>query len=514
MRTLSRRARRRALVTAGVAALTAVALLPTVAVAEAEPELLGDPVPYLIESVSAPGKVVEIGNPNAQATVPDGTPAAAAVFPFAKTPDALRAQAVLAYPVEGAANTFVLANAEGEVLARRANDDANFRYLTIPGLTLDEASTNPLAQWTVGDAGGGTSSLRNAQAYASGAVAGLDMYNWATAAGSEVQTYDAGTANVQKWRMHALVASVATHEQRVDTGAAPTLPTALTGRYGWGLTAPLANITWNAPAPEVWNTDGTVTVDGTATGYFGETVPVTAQYLVGSLGGAADVAMTGYVGQTLKELQMHAPTRVDRTVSGSSTTVSAPVTWDWASLPADATKTAGILEVPATKATGFEARLVITLTAAENVNILRGSGIHWDYTHMNGTNFRLTDGNRDVTGFDDWRSGGATNRVNPNTVSFYFDQPRQLTGAGVFDRSGLKNVGGVTVQYRDLRGGWIDMPTDAVAWPYVNATPDLSLEFASDPVLATGMRVTITNKAGTTWMSLSEIEAYGPALAG
>jgi hypothetical protein len=72
----------------------------------------------------------------------------------------------------------------------------------------------------------------------------------------------------------------------------------------------------------------------------------------------------------------------------------------------------------------------------------------------------------------------------------------------------------VTVQYRDLIGGWIDMPTDAVAWPYVNATPDLSLEFESTPVLATGMRVIFTNKSSANWMSLSEIEAYGPALAG
>lgn len=516
MRTLSRRARRRALATLSVAALTSLALLPSIAVAEADPDpaLLGEPTPFLIESLSAPGKVIEIGNPNAQTTVPDSTRAAAAVFPFAKTPAELSAQAVLAYPVEGASNTFVLANDDGQVLARRANDDPNFRYLMLPGVTLDEAAANPLAQWTVSDAGNGYSYLRNVQAYGNGAIAGLDMYNWATAAGSEVQTYDAGGANVQKWRMHPLTATVETHQQRVDTGTMPAFPTALTGKYSWGLTAPLTNIAWTAPASDVWNTDGTVTVEGTGTGYFGETVPVTAEYLVGSLGGAADATMSGYVGQTLKELQMHAPTHVERTISGSTTTVRAKVTWDWASVAAEATASAGTIEVPATAATGFDARLVITITPAESVNILRGTGIHYDYTHMNGTNFRLTDGNRTVTGFDDWRSGGAANRVNPNTVSFYFDQPRQLTGAGVFDLNGLKNVGGVTVQYRDLIGGWIDMPTDAVAWPYVNQTPDLSLEFESTPVLATGLRVIITNKASSNWMSLSEIEAYGPELAG
>lgn len=516
MRTPTRRARRRAIAVLGVTALTAVALLPTVAVAQADqdPELLGDPTPYLIESLSAPGKIIEIGNPAAQLTVPDNTTAAAAVFPFTKTADALQAQAVLAYPVEASPERFVLANADGEVLARRTNDDPNYRYLVIPGLTLDEAAADPAAQWTMSDAGGGYSYLRNAQAYANGTVAGIDMYNWATAAGSEVQTYDAGGANVQKWRLHPLTAEVSTFEKRVDTGKAPTFPTELTGRYSWGLTAPLANIAWNAPAADVWNVDGTVTVDGTAIGYFGETVPVKAEYLVGSLGGAADATMTGYVGITLKELRMNAPTTVERTISGSPTTVTSPVTWDWSTVADDATAEAGVIEVPATAGTGFEARLIITIEQGESVNILRGPGIHWDYTHLNGTNFALTDGNRDVAGFDDWRSGGAANRVNPNTVSFYFDQPRQLTGAAVFDNNGRNNVGGVTVQYRDLIGGWTDLPTDATSWPYVNATPNLALEFDSAPVLATGLRVVITNKSNDNWMSLSEVEAYGPGLAG
>lgn len=516
MRTPTRRARRRAIATLGVTALTAAALLPSVAVAEAEqdPSLLGTPTPYLIESLSAPGKVIEIGDPAAQPTVPDSTPAAAAVFPFATTPDALRAQAVLAYPVEAAPDRVVLANADGDVLARRTNDDPNARYLVIPGLSLDDAAVDPYAQWTVTDAGGGYSYLRNAQAYANGAIAGLDMYNWATAAGSEVQTYDAGTANVQKWRLHPMTAEVAAVEQRVDTGKAPTFPTQLTARYSWGLAAPLANIVWDAPSAEVWKVDGTVRVSGTATGYFGEAVAVTAEYLVGSLGGAADATMTGYVGMSVKELQMHAPTTVERPVSGSTTTVTSPVTWDWSVVTDDATAVEGVIEVPAIAGTGFEARLLITIGAAESVNVLRGEGIHWDYTHLNGTNFALTDGNRDVAGFDDWRSGGAANRVNPNTVSFYFDQPRRLTGAAVFDSNGRNNVGGVTVQYRDLIGGWTNMPTDATEWPYVNTTPNLSLTFDSAPVLATGLRVIITNKTNDTWMSLSEVEAYGPALAG
>src|SRR6218665_369896 len=230
MRTAIRRARRRAIAALGVGALSAAALLPQAALAEAEPELLGDPVPYLIESLSAPGKVLEIGNAGAQLTLPDNTRAAAAVFPFAGTADALRAQTVLAYPVEGSADAFVLANSAGDVLARRGNDDSNFRYLELPGLSLDQAAADPAAQWTMSDAGGGFSYLRNANPYPSGLVAGLDMYNWKTATGSEVQSYDAGSANVQKWRLHRLVADVATYEARVDTGAGPRLPPSLTAK--------------------------------------------------------------------------------------------------------------------------------------------------------------------------------------------------------------------------------------------------------------------------------------------
>ncbi|MGM1018274.1 MAG: Ig-like domain-containing protein [Actinomycetota bacterium] len=513
MRTVSRRARRNALAVLGVAALATAALVPAVATAAPEPELVGEPIPYLIESSHATGKVLEIGNGNAQLTVPDDTRAAAAVFPFAKSVDEIREQAVLAYPVLGADATFVLANTDGDVLARRANDDEHFRYLELAGVGLDEAAVDPAAQWTMSDAGDGLSYLRNANPYASGAVAGLDMYNWMTDAGSEVQTYDAGGAAVQKWRTHRMVAEVEAYEQRIDTGTVPNLPAFLAARYSWGLEAPLTAIEWAAPDASVWENDGVVSVEGTATGLFGETVPVSAEYLVGSLGAATDVELTGHVGISVKQLRMAAPTHVERTISGSGTTVTAPVTWDWSVLSDEDTEIEGVLEVPAAASTGFEARLLITIAEAESVNILRGEGINHAFTHMNGSNFALTDGVRDVAGFDDWRSGGATNRVNPNSVSFYFDQPRQLTGAAVYDINGRQNVGGVTVQYRDLIGGWVDLPSDT-DWPYVNETADLSLVVDSERVLATGLRVSFTNKTSDNWMSLSEVEAYGPELAG
>ena len=77
MRIVSRRARRYSIAVLGVAALATAALAPVAATASAEPQLVGTPVPYLIESRHAVGKVIEIGNDAAQPTLPGQTPGSA-----------------------------------------------------------------------------------------------------------------------------------------------------------------------------------------------------------------------------------------------------------------------------------------------------------------------------------------------------------------------------------------------------------------------------------------------------
>ena len=69
------------------------------------------------------------------------------------------------------------------------------------------------------------------------------------------------------------------------------------------------------------------------------------------------------------------------------------------------------------------------------------------------------------------------------------------------------------MQYRTLTSGWRDLPVEGTAWPYANTSADLSLEVDSAPVLATGVRVIIRSKSTATWMSLSEVEVFGPAAA-
>lgn len=513
MRPQTLRTARRPAAIGGAVALVLAFAGPAIASAQteaaAEP---GEPVPYLVENVHAAGRVLEIGDDDAQPTGPAEAPWTAAAAIFARETDAasLRAQAVLAYPVPGADDTYVFANADGEVLARKANEHPYSRYLEISDLTVNEAVAEPLAQWQAVDAGGGAVYLHNVAPYASGATPALDMYNWRTADGSEIQTYDAGTAAVQKWYLRALDATVQAVSGRTDLGVAPVLPSSLPASYSWGLSHVLSPIEWAAPDAAAWQTEGPVTVRGTGRGFFGEIVPVMAEYLVGSLGAALDVNVSAHVGMTVQQLRMLAPATVERTISGSELTVSAPVTWDWAVVTDASMAQEGTFTVPATVATGFAAQLVVTVVAVDEVNILREAGVHFAYTHKDDTRFALADGVRNVPGFADWRSGGAAGRVNPNTVTFYFDVPRQVTGAAVYDIAGTRNIGAVTVQYRTLLGGWRDLPVAGATWPIANSTPDLALELESEPMLATGTRVIIRNKSAATWMSLSEVEVYGP----
>ncbi|WP_106210480.1 Ig-like domain-containing protein [Glaciihabitans tibetensis] len=484
------------------------------AMAVTEPEGVGTPQRFLVENVHAAGKVLEIGNERAQLTGPAGdAPAAAAIFARATAPADITAQVITAYPVTGKSATYVFANQDGEVLVRNANDSLNFRYLSVSTIDITAAALDPYAQWAAVDAGAGSVYLQNVQPDPSGRIAALDMYDWKTDDGSQIQTYDAGTAAVQKWMLRSLTPEVAKYSGRTESGTVPTPPTERTARYSWGATVALASITWNMPDPTVWATDGTVTIEGTGLGLFGEKVALSADYLVGSLGAAVDSAISGHVGITVKQLRMLEPTHVQRTISGSSTTISSPVSWDWAGITDAATAQAGTFTVPAAASSGFTASLVVTIVATDEVNIARGSGIHFGALFGEGST--LNDGNRDRAGFSDWRSGGAINRVNPNKVMYFFDQPQQITGVAVFDRGtdAKLNVGTATVQYRNLTGGWVDLPVKDLAWPYVNSTPQLELTVESEPVLATGARVVITAKSTATWMSLSEFEVYGPQLA-
>lgn len=472
---------------------------------------LGAAQPFLLESAHATGKVLQIADPAAQiSSAPGATERAAAAIEPLRTADpaALRAQSLRLYPVNGTTNVFVIADQNDRALVRARNDSSTFRYLATAAVS--SAAGDPYAQWEAEDVGNGAVRFVNVQKDGSGQAAALDLYNWKTADGSEVQTYtlNSSGAAVQQWRMRTLTPTVSSSTVVVSPGAVPPMPTGLAAQYSWGSSFTLPAITWRMPDAAVWNTEGTVTVAGTSTGFFGERVDLTVTFAIGTPGDAADSTLTSFAGVTVKELQMRAPRTVSRPIGTTGARVSEQITWNWGAVSESALAAPGTVIVPAAS-TSSAARLIITLTAAQRVNLLRQAGVHYDFLAKDSTTFALTDGNRNTTGFADWRSGGSANRVNPNRVSFSFDQPRQVTGVNVYDIGGKQNIGAVTVQYRTLLGGWKNLPTGGT-WPLANTTPNLSLETTSSPVVATGIRVIVTNKSSATWMTLSEIEAYGP----
>lgn len=504
-----------------VSAVIAALLITSSAAAETPDEvtavaesLVGTPREVLIESSSAVGKVLEIGNTRAeQASTPVApAPAAAASFTRATTPAAIAAQRVLVYPVIGQ-TTVLLANAGGTLLVRRPNAGSDFRYLSTSTVSLEAAAVDPYAQWRLVDAGNGLFAINSAQADGSGRTPSLDMYNWRNQDAAEIQTYDAGTAAVQRWRIQSLTPTVTAPATRTVTpGAVPAMPESLTASYAWGLAQKLTPITWTMPDAAVWNVDGLIEVSGTAPGFFGEPVAVAAKFQVGSLGNPAESVLNTYSGVSLRQLQIQAPRSLSRPVSGSTQTVTADVSWDWSQVTDASFATAGTVVVPSITGLGYTASLRIVVTPSASTNLLRKVVSHPAATYVDGTT-KLVDGSRTVTGFSDWRSGGATNRVNPNKVTLYLDTPQQITGVGVFDQGGTNNIGKVSVQVRDVRGGWVDLAAHNTTWPVTNSATTLSLVVSNDPLLVTAVRVTITSKSTATWMTLSEIELYGPSAA-
>lgn len=464
--------------------------------------LADGPPPVVLESVHAPGKAIRIADLGHDAST---WPASSRTIP-SSAPDVL-AHAVQMHPVPDRPDAFVLTNVSGDVLARIDGS----RDLEVRDQDTDAAAGDPLATWTV-TSNGTVVSIANA-APLGGVSQALDLYDWSTADGARVGVWDDNDFGTnQSWRVHALEASVDPIGELVAPGEVPQLPESLEGTYGWGATAAIEAIEWDAPAADAWNADGTVAFTGTGTGMFGEDVLIDASFTVGTEGDAAPVALSSYAGIFLDQLRAQAPTTVERSVSGSDATVTASVEWDWTDVTQADLDMAGTIEVPAVDGLGFAAILQITLTEPARANILADYASNAQlrgWSESGSDPAGLTDGNVAAEGWGNWVSGGAANRINPDWVAFYFDEPRQVTGADIFEPTGADNIGTVTFQYRTMRGGWVDVP----GAPFINEGASLALEQDFDRVLATGFRAVLEHKSDASWMRLSEIRVWGPTPA-
>ncbi|UFU03244.1 Ig-like domain-containing protein [Ruania suaedae] len=454
---------------------------------------VGEPRPVLIESAHAAGKTAVIGA--------QGLPLFTRTI--ATEPEALTAQAVVMYSVAGAPDTVVLTSAAGDVLARAEGS----RALELLDLTPAAAAAEDLATWSI-TTRGDRSMLINSRPL-NGNDAALNLYDWNTADGAQVGTWDAGDfGGNESWYIHPVQATTDGIGGLVIPGSVPDLPSAVTAAYGWGPTAEVSDIRWEMPEDEVWETEGVVEFSGYGDGLFGDTVRVEARFTVGTVGDALESELTSFAGVRLDALRSLAPRTVERSVSGSDMTVEAPVRWDWDAIDPEALTGVGEFTVPAVADLGFAASLRVTLTPPSEVNVLRAGGVRsWRFAGEEDLS-GLTDGNREAEAFGDWRSGGASNRVNPNWVAYYFERPTQVDGAALYEFSGADNIGAVTFQWRNMRGGWEDVSVGTLT----NDGGRLQLETDFDAVTATGFRAVFEHKSDASWMQLAEFEVWGPGL--
>jgi hypothetical protein len=453
----------------------------------------GDARPVLLESVEAPGKVAVLGAgtwPVANTTI-------------ATTPAGVAAQAIALHPVDGVDGAHVLEGATGGVLARIDGS----RDVELLDIEATEAAAQPRATWVL-TTHEDVTKVVNGEPY-EGVGQALDLYDWSHADGARVATWDDNDFGTnQSWRVHDLVATPEAVGGIVAPGEAPTLPTELAGTYSWGLSVALEGVEWAEPDASVWESDGEVVVDGTATGAFGEELMLEAVFTVGTVGDALPAELTSYAGVLPELLRGQAPATVERTISGTDATVTADVRWDWDAITAAELAEVGVVTVPAVEGTGFAASLEVTLVEPESANLLRTTPVRgWRKDGATDLS-KLTDGDTSAEGFGDWKSGGAANRVNPNWVAYYFDTPRQVNAASVDEFSGANNIGAVTFQYRSIHGGWVDVSAGRIE----NTGGRLVLDTEFDSVLATGFRVVFEHKSTASWMQLAEFEVWGPSL--
>lgn len=449
---------------------------------------VGDPRHVLIESAHATGKTAVI----------EASERPVASRTIATEPAEVVAQAVTIYPVDGVDDEFVLANAEGDVLAL-ASEDGGLELLDVEP---DAAAGDPLATWSL--------PTRDDRIMVVNGGSALNLFGWSTADGAEIGTWARGDfGNNESWILHELQGDADAIGELVAPGAVPAMPNSVTARYSWGPSAELSDIAWDMPADEVWQQDGVVEFTGSAQGMFGDKVEIDARFTVGTVGDAIEQTMTSYAGARVATLKQNAPRTVERVVSGSDITVTADVRWDWDAVAPEDLEHVGDIVVPGVEDLGFAAALRITLETPVETNQLLSGARTWQL-HVNGDTDLgdLTNGDHDAEAFSDWRSGGATNRVNPNWVAYYFDRPRDLTRATIFEPAEADNVGAVTFQYRNMLGGWEDVSAGRI----VNDGGRLAIDVEFERVTATGFRAVIENKTDATWMSLSEIEAWGPGL--
>ncbi|WP_109228998.1 discoidin domain-containing protein [Serinibacter arcticus] len=189
-------------------------------------------------------------------------------------------------------------------------------------------------------------------------------------------------------------------------------------------------------------------------------------------------------------------------VVGAGHAAAQPAVTDASAATGTATGTAAESAAPSTADSATSLAV-----AASGTNVLRTTTVRAGASYVepgyapDRGNGDLKDGNTTNKGWSNWFGGGHNPR---DWVAFYFAQLQTIDGIRLYDgpEGAIRSV---TVQYRDVRGGWLDVPTTTAMPVDVSGQRfDLSVEF--EPVRATAVRVVLEADGG--YMTLSELEVF------
>nr|WP_308113597.1 discoidin domain-containing protein [Arthrobacter sp. ISL-30] len=413
---------------------------------------------------------------------------------------------------------WVLTNRDGRVLTGNGGllNRAQSGAASLSAISLDEAKTNPSAQWIVTTENGKQWTLVNA-----GAAIALQVSGGQTAAGTAVALASSAgstttaTSNAhQAWAFTDLADLVLlgakSTELSTPIGVAPSLPKTVVPLYEKGPGRPVA-VQWEAVDPSVWNKRGTVTLHGSGTDPYGQSfTDAEVVVTVGKYVATDPASVTVGVGTSLADVQAAAPAAVPGQIGAGTARNSLAVTWDWSTLDAAALQAPGTATVRGKAATGvagdkaLDAVLtVIVVDRVSSSNVCKddpATTVTASYTEPSYAPKNTCDGNTS-TRWSNWVSGGR----NGDSLDYAFT--RDYTVNSVKVTLAEKAAQSLKVQYRDASGAWKD--TSAGTITGLTTTAPVTVTF--EPVITRGIRISLTHPGSYT--KVAEVAISGSKLA-
>lgn len=384
------------------------------------------------------------------------------------------------------ARSYVLQSASGKVLTSASSTvGTGGGTVSASDLTLEQASSDPSALWTIGSTDGTRTTFVNQKT-----AQPIEVGGQSRASGAAVDVWPNNGGDNQLWTLRSTTptgsepATAAT-----PAGTSPTLPTTVIPTYSWGAGAP-APVAWDEVPDTTWATPGLVTLTGTATDIFGNTLPATVKVAVGAFTVTDPTSMTVASGTTLAAVRAAAPTIVDARVGTDPETIfEAPVVWDWSGLGDSSFAQAGVVTVTGTAESNdtdagpLKATLsVIVLDGTLSSTNLCATGnsvtVVAVYTEGNYKPANTCDGNTN-TYWSDWVSGGRS----ANSLTYSLGASRQISSVTVTSTERAPQA--VTVKYLDDAGQWVATSAGQVSGLTTSAPTTVSF----DPVSTTRVRV-------------------------